>query len=168
MSNFKEVNIRDIKENGVSLIADRYMLITAGDEKGYNMMTGSWGFIGEMWHKDVIIPVVRPQRHTFKFLEEQDYFSICFFSGETSKNVHRICGSKSGRDINKTEATGLIPVFDNDTVYFEQADIVLICKKVYVSDINADNFIDKTLDSNYNNDYHRCYMGEILHTFVKE
>lgn len=167
MSNFKEVNVREIKENAVSLISDRYMLITAGNREEYNMMTGSWGFLGEMWNRDVVIPVVRPGRYTYKFLEEQDYFSISIFSGELSKKVHSVCGSKSGRNINKTEATGLTPVFDKGTVYFEEADIVLICKKIYVSDINPEGFIDQSLDKNYNNDYHRAYFGEIVTTLVK-
>ena len=168
MSIFKEVNIRDIKENAVSLICDRYMLITAGDENGYNMMTGSWGFMGEMWRKDVIIPVVRPNRHTFGFLEDNDYFTISFFSGDLNKKVHAVCGSKSGRDINKTEATGLTPCFDRESVYFAEADIVLVCRKIYADDVKGENFFDKALDSLYDNDYHRAYVGEIITTLVKE
>lgn len=36
------------------------MLITAGDENGYNMMTASWGFMGEMWEADSVIAMIRP------------------------------------------------------------------------------------------------------------
>ena len=59
---FKEISARDIKENLIGAIAEEWMLITAGDESGYNMMTASWGFAGEMGGGDCVMAVVRPQR----------------------------------------------------------------------------------------------------------
>ena len=46
---FKEVNFRDVKENVVSLIADDWGLVTAGNGEKLNTMTVSWGAVGELW-----------------------------------------------------------------------------------------------------------------------
>lgn len=77
--------------------------------------------------------------------------------------------AKSGREIDKTEATGLTPVYNYGTVYFEQARLVLICRKLYVSRLDPDKFIDKeSLKWYESKDYHYAYVGEITHTLVKE
>jgi flavin reductase (DIM6/NTAB) family NADH-FMN oxidoreductase RutF len=163
----REINIRELKENAVGLIADEWMLVGAGNEGGFNMMTASWGGLGEMWNKDVAVTVVRPQRYTYQFLEQNDLFSLSFFGDD--KAVHAVCGSKSGRDINKAAATGLTPCFEHGTVTFEQARLTLICRKIYVSDVKPECFIDRSLLNCYkDNDYHRAYVGEIIKVLVKE
>ena len=163
---FQEINIRDLNQNAVSMIADRWMLVAAGNEEGYNMMTASWGALGEMWGKDIATVGIRPTRYTYEFMEQEDYFTVSVFSDELKQKIHSVCGSKSGRDLDKTKETGLTPVFDGGG-YFVQADIVLVCKKIYVDDVTPQNFIDKSLDEKwYNNDYHRMYVGEIVKVLV--
>ena len=165
---FKEINVKELDQNAVKMIADRWLLIAAGTEEDYNMMTGSWGALGEMWGKDIAVAVIRPTRHTYGFMENNEYFTLSVLKESISKATHAICGSKSGRDIDKTAETGLIPIFDQG-VYFEQADIVLVCKKINVSDVNPENFVDASLDEKwYDHDYHRMYVGEIVKTLVKE
>ena len=61
---FKEINAKDIKDNFIKTIADEWALISAGTKDKYNMMTASWGFMGEMWGYDCIAAVIRPQRYT--------------------------------------------------------------------------------------------------------
>jgi len=165
---FREINIRQLDQNAVQMIAERWLLITAGDQDRYNMMTGSWGALGEMWGKDIAVAVIRPTRYTYEFMEQQEYFTLSILNDSISKAAHSVCGSKSGRDIDKTKETGLSPLFDHG-VYFEQADIVLICKKIYVGDVKPEGFVDPSLDEKwYNNDYHRMYVGEIVKTLVRE
>ena len=127
---FKEISAKEISGNLIDMIANEWMLISAGDESAHNMMTASWGFAGEMWGNDAVVIAVRPQRYTMEFIDKQDTFSLSFYGD--NKAIHKICGSKSGRDIDKTKETGLTPVFSDDTVYFEEARLVLICKKQYV------------------------------------
>ncbi|MEE1074693.1 MAG: flavin reductase family protein, partial [Acutalibacteraceae bacterium] len=107
---FKEINPKEIDTNLIKAIADEWMLISAGDENGYNMMTASWGFTGEMWGTDSVIAMIRPQRYTMEFVNKSDYFTLSFYGD--NKEIHKVCGSKSGRDVNKTELTGLTPVFN--------------------------------------------------------
>lgn len=164
---WKEINAGEIEGNLIKAIRDEWMLISAGNEKGYNMMTASWGFMGEMWGADAVLAVVRPQRYTLKFLEENDTFTLSFY-GE-HKEIHKVCGSKSGRDTDKTALTGLTPCFTDGTVYFEQARLVLVCKKQYVCPMKEEDFTDKEPLRWYGEkDYHTMIFGKIEKVFVKE
>lgn len=163
----KEINARDIKENPVELIDGDWGLLTAGGENGWNTMTVSWGAIGELWNRDVAIVFVRPQRYTKEFIDSNEYFTLCFFDEEYRKTL-QLCGTKSGRDIDKAAETGLTPVFSDKTTYFEQAKLVLICKKIACQDMDPKGFIDKSIENNYKNgDYHTTYIGEIVKVLEK-
>ncbi len=165
---FKEINIKDLKENFVKLIADEWTLICAGNKEKYNMMTASWGGFGEMWNKDVATVVIRPQRYTKEFIDNEDYFTLTFFGD--NKDIHKICGSKSGREVDKTKETGLTPLFAEKGVYFEQARVVVICKKVYCQKLEPECFVDKSFVDKYypDEDYHYVYVGEIEKVLIKE
>lgn len=162
---FKEINIRDLKPSAVELISDRWMLVTAGTPEKFNTMTASWGAVGELWKKDVAFTFIRPQRYTYEFIEQNEFFTLSFFDG--FKKELSLCGSKSGRDIDKVKECGFTPVFDSG-VYFDEASIVLVCKKLAFQDIDPKGFIDPEIQSNYAaNDYHRVYIGEIVKTLIK-
>lgn len=164
---FKEINAKELKENFIKLISEEWSLITAGDESGYNMMTASWGFAGEMWGNDSVMAVVRPQRYTMEFIEKSDYFTLSFYGD--NKAVHKVCGSMSGRDVNKTELTGLTPVFDDNSVYFKQARLVIVCKKQYVQPMEEKFFTDRECLKWYDNrDYHYMIIGKIEKVLYSE
>jgi len=142
------------------------MLISAGNESGYNMMTASWGFAGEMWGEDSVIAMIRPQRYTMEFVDNSDYFTLSFYGD--NKEIHKVCGSKSGRDVNKTELTGLTPVFTDNTVYFEEARLVLVCKKQYVQRLEENYFTqNEPLKWYENKDYHYMVIGKIEKVLIK-
>lgn len=163
---FKEITAKELKDNLIGMIADEYMLITAGDKTAHNMMTASWGYAGEIWGNDSCLALVRPQRYTMEFIEKQDYFTLSFYGD--NKAIHKICGSKSGRDCDKTALTGLTPVFSDNTVYFSEARVVLVCKKQYVDRMKEECFIDKEPLRWYNDDYHYMIIGKIEKVLVKE
>ena len=149
---FKEIGAKEIKTNLIKAIADEWMLVAAGNREKYNMMTASWGFAGEMWGSDCMITVIRPQRYTLEFINNSDYFTLSFYGD--NKEIHKVCGSKSGRDTDKTALTGLTPVFSDNTVYFEQARMVIICKKQYVGQLDPAACTDKEPLRWYNDDFH--------------
>ena len=165
---FKEINPNDMDANVFELIGKTWMLITAGDKESFNTMTASWGGMGVLWNKNVVFCFIRPQRYTYEFMEKNNTFTLSFFS-ECFRDALKLCGSKSGRDLDKVKATGLIPVNADGGIYFEQADTVFVCKKIYSQDINPSNFLDANIAKNYpNNDYHRMYVGEIEKILINE
>jgi flavin reductase (DIM6/NTAB) family NADH-FMN oxidoreductase RutF len=164
---FQEVNIRQVNLSPVKLISDDWALVTVGNGEKWNTMTVSWGGVGEIWGRDAAFIFIRPQRYTYEFIEKNDLFTISFFGGEYKKEL-ALCGSKSGRDTDKAAATGLIPVFLDDIVSFEQAQTVLVCKKVAFQDLDPSGFLDASIEESYpSKDYHRMYVGQILKTYQK-
>ncbi len=163
---FKEINAKEIDRNLIKAISEEWMLISAGDQNAYNMMTASWGFMGEVWGNDSVVALVRPQRYTMEFINNSDYFALSFYGD--NKDIHKICGSKSGRDVDKTKETGLTPIFSDNTVYFKEARMVIICKKQYVDQMKENCFIDKEPLSCYKDgDYHYMIIGKIEKVLVK-
>ena len=164
---YKEISAKDLNGNLIERIADEWMLITAGDKNDYNMMTASWGYMGELWGSDSVCVFVRPTRHTLKFLNEKDYFTLSFYGD--NKQIHSVCGKLSGRDVNKTELANLTPVFDEAAPYFEEANTVIICKKQYADKLSEEKFTDKEpLNKWYDNDLHYFFIGKIEKVLIKE
>ena len=117
----KKIEPKEIQDNAVQLIGDDWMLVTAGSPEHFNMMTASWGGLGFMWKKPVAFVVIRPQRHTFRFIEAGDELTLSFFSHEYHKAL-TVCGTTSGRDTDKVAASGLTPyVTENGNVSFTEA-----------------------------------------------
>lgn len=160
---FLEIDIRDVKKNMLKAISDEWMLISAGNEEKSNMMTASWGLTGELWFRDVAVCFIRPQRYTLNFVEENETFALSFF-GTEQKQALSFCGSKSGKDYDKLKETGLTPVYSDGTVYYEEAKLVLICKKIAVSEVKPEQIIEKSIiDRCYpEKDFHKIFVGEII------
>lgn len=159
----KEVNLSQVQLDPINLIGKEWALICAGNENGYNMMTASWGGIGYIWEKPVTSIVMRPQGYTLEFVNREEYYALCFFD-EKYRPALGYCGNYSGRDVNKEKETGLTPSFDENAPYFKEANLVLICRKLYKTCIDPNCFIDKSLDEiNYpDKDYHQNFVGEII------
>jgi len=161
MINYSKTDLNVIDENVFKLIGSDWMLITAGTKESFNTMTASWGGFGVLWNKPVSYIFVRPQRYTYEFLEKNQSYSLSFFD-EKYRKALSLCGSKSGRDLDKVKETGLTPVVSgNGIVNFDEAKLVIECSKMYYQDIDPANFLDKSSSGLYNNDYHRMYIGEI-------
>lgn len=167
---FKEIDITHLNENVVDLFKNRWALVTAGDKDALNTMTVSWGAVGELWGKDMATLYIRPQRYTEEFLNKNDYLTVSFYPDDMKKQIHGVCGSKSGRDVDKVKECNLTPVFDEKAPYFNEAQIVLVCKKAAKSRFNPDEFIDGEIDEKWypQNDYHFIYYAEIEKVLVKD
>jgi len=168
MTKFKSLDPASIQDNPFKLIGDEWMLITAGNINSFNTMTASWGGFGILWHKSVVFCFVRPQRYTYELMEKYENFTLCFLEPEY-RDALVYCGSKSGRDVDKMKATGLIPIKSgHNTIYFKQSKLVIECRKIYFNDLNPENFIDSKFLKEYpSKDYHRMYIGEVLNCLEK-
>lgn len=169
MKSFYDIKPTEIKGNPIHLIGKEWMLITAGDMGHFNTMTASWGSLGELWFKPVCFCFVRPQRYTYEFMEQKGVFTISFFH-EKYKSQLNFCGSRSGRETDKALECGFTPVkAENGSVFFQEARLVLECRKLYFQDINPDHFLDDSIIKNYpKNDYHRMYIGEITRVLSRD
>ena len=166
---FEKIDPKALDKNVFSLIGDQWMLITAGTKDQCNTMTASWGGLGVLWGKPVATVYIRPQRYTLEFVEREDTFTLCFF-GEEYRKALALCGSKSGRDMDKVKECGFTVATAEGAPYFEEADLVLVCKKSYWQDMDPTHFLDPEVDGRWypEKDYHRIFIGEIVEALRKE
>lgn len=167
---FKEIKITEIKSNVCDLFKNKWALVTAGNADGCNTMTVSWGALGELWGKDMATVYIRPQRYTEEFLNTNDYFTISFYPDDMKKQIHGICGSKSGRDIDKIKECNITPCFDENAPYFQEAELVLVCRKAAKAEFSPAQFINDKIDETWypDKDYHYVYYGEIEKVLISE
>lgn len=165
---FQEVDIKTMNFNPFTKFSKEWMLITAGNETKCNTMTASWGGLGVLWDKCVSFVFIRPGRYTLKFVQNNDYYSLCFLS-DSNRKILNYCGSHSGRDGNKIEAAGLTPVFNESAPYFEEAELVLICRKMHEQQVDPGCFIDPEIDREHypQKDYHEMFIGDIVKVLQK-
>lgn len=165
---FKKIKATEISANAIQLIGYDWMLITAGTKEHFNTMTAAWGGLGFLWKKPMAVIFIRPQRYTYEFTEKYESFSLCFFN-EEYRDALQLCGTKSGRDMDKVKASGLTArQSQQGNIYFEEASLVIECRKVYFDDIKPGNFIDPDIQKNYPKfDYHRMYIGFITNCMIK-
>ncbi len=161
-ASWEKFDPKELTDNPFRMIGDEWMLVTAGLPEHHNTMTASWGGLGVIWGKNVATIYVRPQRYTYEFLERNDRLTLSVLP-ETFRKALAFCGSKSGRDYDKAKECGLIPVEVESSTAFEEARLILACRKLYFSDINPAQFLDSSIDGeNYpGKDYHRMYICEI-------
>lgn len=159
---FEQIDPKSLDQNVFSLIGDQWMLLTAGTGEKCNTMTASWGGLGVLWGKPVATVYIRPQRYTLEFVEREEKFTLAFF-GEGYRKALALCGSKSGRDIDKVKECGFIVETADGAPYFAQADLVLVCRKAYWQDMDPTHFLDGEIDGKWypEKDYHRIFIGEI-------
>lgn len=168
MSNFKEITPQQITQNPFTLIGKDWMLVTAAKDGAANTMTASWGGVGVMWNKNVTYVAIRPQRFTKEFIDGSETFSLSIL-GESYRKQLSYLGSVSGRDENKIQNAGLTVAYENQTPYFEEAELVLICKKLFAQPYSKEAFLGAGLiEKNYSqSDYHTLYISEIIKVLSK-
>jgi flavin reductase (DIM6/NTAB) family NADH-FMN oxidoreductase RutF len=172
MSQYKEIKPEELSGNPFQLIGKDWMLVTAKREDQINTMTASWGGMGVMWNKNVAVTVLRPQRYTKEFIDASDRFSLSFYDDSYKKDMTYV-GRVSGREEpDKISKTSLTPAQIDGVPYFEEANMIFICKKLFVQEMDANGFVEGCEEintANYpNKDYHFMYVAEIEKILVKE
>lgn len=168
MSHFTEIAPVDIRNNPFQLVGREWMLVTAGTLDSFNTMTANWGVMGHLWMHDVAICFVRPQRHTYAFMERSSVYTLTFFDAPWRKALE-YCGSHSGRDVDKIAETGLTPfATPGGSVAFEQASLIFECRKLYAGDLTGQGFLDMAVVNEHysKHDFHRFYVGQIERVLV--
>lgn len=152
------------------------VLLTAAAEGKVNTMTIAWGTMGIQWKKPIFIAFVRESRYTKELLDKNGEFTVNIPYGEYDRSILSICGTRSGRDIDKLRELGLT-LEASETVSvpgIRQLPLTLECKVIYRQDqdpsaITPENTARYYPKENGNNgDYHTAYYGEITAAYIIE
>ena len=139
-----------------------WALLTAGSMESHNAMTISWGGLGTLWGKKMATVYVKPIRYTYEFMEKSEYFTVSFYP-EKYREALTILGTKSGRGCDKLSLAGFTAVPAGKAVTFEQAELTLVCKKLYYQDLELKNMPADAVKAFYTSEApHRMYLGEVV------
>ena len=145
-------------------------LLTAGTADRCNTMTIGWGQAGRLWGLPTCTVYVRPERYTYQFMEDQAYFTVSVLPKDM-KNAMALCGTKSGRDMDKIKECGLtVRTGTGGAPFFEEAELVLVCRTLYVQDLDPACALpagEEKVLPNYGakGGWHRAYTGEIVEAY---
>ena len=157
----------DFNTNIFDLYDNQWALLTAGDKSSFNTMTISWGGLGTIWNKPVATVYVRTSRYTHDFMEDNDYFTVSFYPEECKKVLGEL-GSKSGRDMDKMNESGLTPKEVTGGITFEEAEVTLVCKKLMRQTLEPENMNADIADKFYGKEAkHDMYIGEVVEIIQK-
>jgi len=153
------------------------ILLTSEAEDCVNAMTIGWGTIGIEWGTPIFTAYVRTSRFTYDLLERTGEFTICAPYGELSKTATQaigICGSKSGRDVDKLAKAG-VHLVEADIVRppaIKELPLTLECRVVFsqlqpIKDISS-RFKKFYVENTAHSEPHVAYYGEILKAYLIE
>ena len=140
----------------------QWALLTAGSMDKFNTMTISWGGLGTIWGMPVATVYVRTSRYTHDFMDDNEYFTVSFYPEEMKKTLG-VLGSKSGREIDKMHMPELTAVEAGKSVSFHEAEVTLVCRKVFKQTLEPKNMEAKIAEQFYGKDApHDMYIGEVV------
>ena len=163
----------DIKSIAPEVFRDfvtKNALLTAGNKEEWNTMTIGWGQLGSLWNVPACTVFVRPERYTYAFMERHDYFTVSIIPADR-RDIAKLCGTKSGREVDKAAECGLTVHYgQGDAPYFEEAELVLVCKKLYAQDLDPSHVTDGGPISPFYGkagNWHRMYIGRVMEAYAK-
>ena len=171
----KEVNVWDYAGRIMEATGTGILMTTAADGEKDTMVIG-WGHIGVIWGKPVFVAYVRESRHTKSLVDKNGEFTVNTPLAPIDKNIIAVCGTKSGRDMDKFAELGL-QTEEGLTVSvpgIRQLPLTLECKVIYKQD-QEPSAIERSCDEHYyakgtpnEGDYHTAYYGLVTKAYIIE
>ena len=165
-----KVNFTEHFEKGMEFLRTQGAFLTVKSGDKVNTMTIGWGSIGYEWNRPIFTVLVRKSRYTYELIENSDNFTVSIPLSRDLKNALAVCGSKSGRDIDKFKECNLSLEKSRkvDTPIIGECELYYECKIVYKQEMNSELLSKDIVESAYKTgDYHTLYYGEIVETYIK-
>jgi len=144
------------------------LLCSIGADGKPNVMAIGWMTGGIIWDRPILCAFVRPSRYTYSRLEEVGEFTINVLPPEFSDAI-QVCGTVSGRDLDKFERTGLkpAPAQKVKAPIIEQGIIHYECVVVHKNDVLPHFLSSEIVRYAYpTGNFHRIYFGEIVASYA--
>ncbi|CEH32843.1 Flavoredoxin [Romboutsia lituseburensis] len=176
----REIEVFDYASEIMKGVKAGVLLTTKAEDK-VNTMTISWGTLGIEWNKSIFTVFVRENRFTKEQLDKNPQFTINIPVGEFDKKILGVCGTKSGRNVDKISELNLtLEESNNITVPgIKELPLILECRVIYkqeqdknaITEENKKVCYPQDVDSSYhgaNKDFHTAYYGEIVGAYIIE
>ncbi len=168
LQGFKQLDPKQIPGNIIKMLTDDWMLVTAGNDSRFNMMTASWGGLGNLYDKPVAFCFINPSRYTYQLMETGDTYTLSFYT-EAYRDALKYCGSTSGKNSDKIKGSGLTPITTpSGAKSFSEAWLIIECKKLVSQQLTWESVKDEKIREEWSkSQFHKMYIGEILNVWVK-
>lgn len=169
MHTFQPLPIEMVELNPFTKLSNEWALVSTGNKLKANTMTVSWGGLGVIWGKNVVYIFIRDSRYTKELLDQGDLFTVSFLNGEY-RDALNYCGKASGKDTDdKFKDAGLTAAFRHGIPYPDEANFVVVCKKMAAVPLTEDTFIDPAIKDKFYQagDFHTMYVGEIIEVMAR-
>lgn len=163
------INVFEHAEEILKTLSKGAFLVVAAEDK-VNTMTIGWGNLGFQWGVPVFTVMVRESRYTKTFIDVNQEFTVSVPINDGFQKALGICGTKSGRDIDKFAEAGLetmpgqtvaVPVIKGCGLHIE-------CKVVETEVMESERF-DRALTEKWYaaGNWHTNYTGVITAAYIE-
>lgn len=163
----KSIKIEELSKDLLHQLA-KGAFLTVKNEKNVNTMTIGWGSVGYIWNKPILMVPVRYSRHTYTLINHAETFTVSVPVTKNLKDALALCGTKSGRNLDKIKASGLtlVDARSVESPIIGECDLHIECKVVYKQAMEPGNITEEIRTMNYpQNDFHVLFYGEIVNAY---
>jgi len=176
----KKVNANDYAELIANALGRGGILLNTNGEK-FNTMVIGWGALGRCWNLPVFTVYVRENRFTKSQLDKTGEFTLSIPLEGPDRDINKICGLQSGRNIDKVKEAGLI-LEEPEIVSvsgIRQYPLTLECRVLYAQKQELSLLPEEIVKNMYpqdvdgtapmaNRDAHTAYIGQVVAAYIIE
>ena len=173
----EKINVTEYA-NLITAALPRGILLNTNGNK-FNSMVIGWGHIGTLWGRQTFHVYVRQGRYTKGQLDKTGEFTVSVPLSGIDPLINRVCGSKSGFNIDKAREAGLA-LEEAEVVRtpgIRQYPLTIECRVLYSQDQDLARIPEDICRSCYpkdvpgtnpmaNRDCHTMYVGEIVAAYI--
>lgn len=128
-------------EQGMKSMSTGSTFFTVKDrDDRVNTMAMSFGYVGFSWKRPYFIAFVGPTRYSYELVKNAEDFTVSIpFDGKMERAI-MVCGTKSGRDVDKAEAAEIkfLPAREVRSPIVDGCDLFYECRITYIDKIHAE------------------------------
>ena len=167
----RKIDVTDYSDHITKALKRGVFLMTKVGDKVNSMVIG-WGHIGRVWERPVFIAYVRNNRYTREMLDSNPEFTINIPLTGYDKKAFALCGTKSGRDMDKITEAGLTLIEPEviSVPAIKEIPLTLECQVIYRQEQDASQLPETIRRQFYRieKEDHITYYGLIESAYIIE
>ena len=171
----QKIQLTDYAQMITEALPRGILLNTNGDK--FNSMVIGWGALGTCWGEPTFTVYVREGRYTKAQLDKTDEFTVSIPLEKPIPLITRVCGTQSGRDVDKSGILTLEEPEVINTPGVREYPLTLECMVLYSQEQDLSRLPDDILEEMYpsevpgtdpmaNRDAHTAYIGKIVAAYM--
>lgn len=168
LQGYRQISPDKIPGNIIKMLNEDWMLITAGNDQKFNMMTASWGGLGVLFGKATATCFINPARYTYQLMEKGDTYTFTFYT-EAYREALKYCGNTSGKNTDKVKGSGLTPITTpSGSKAFAEAWLIIECRKLVSQSLTPEAISNEKVKEEWSGkQLNKMFIGEIINVWVK-